>query len=657
MSISTLKDFESAKSELRAASEAYYLGTTLLMDDAGYDALLRDIEAAEALHPEWAGDDSVVAVAGGADVGGDIVHSHQLLSLDNARGDDELRTWFTRAFTDGAFEVAIEPKLDGLAIVALYEKGALVQVVTRGDGLSGEDVTLRGSTASGLPTKLTKPVTVELRGEIYMSNADFEAANVQRDAAGKEALANPRNGAAGALRNQSDAVAAPLSFACYDAYGLDGTHVEVMNEAKALGVTLARDVAGLTTTTSDAEQAIAVIADLSTRRSALGFPIDGAVVKANDPAVRERLGNSSKAPRWAIAYKYPPEERFTKLLEVIAQVGKTGVITPRARVAPVEVGGVTVEFASMHNWVLAAERGWMIGDTVSIRRAGDVVPELVAPIVGLRDGTETPVVAPVVCPQCGSAIDKSEKRWRCSTGRVCGLKEAISYAASRDALDIEGFGDVLVAQVVDTGLVGDLADVFGLTQGQLEGLERMGAQSAANVIAQIDLARSASRARLFTALGIRSTGRSLCRRLARHFDSLEALRSATLDQLQEVDGIGTEKALIIQGELKEISPLIDRLIALGITGTEATAAVTGELPLADMSVVVTGSMTGALGGLSRNEVNELIEANGGRASSSVSKSTSMLVVGEKAGSKADKAAQLGVRTVSEAEFAQLLGLA
>ena len=656
MSISTFEDFESAKSRLRTASESYYLGTDLLMDDATYDALLRDVEAAELAHPDWAGDDSVIAVASGADIGGDSEHTHQLLSLDNARGDDELRAWFTRAFADGPFEVAIEPKLDGLAIVARYENGLLVQVVTRGNGLSGEDVTLRGSTARGLPTKLTKPVTIELRGEIYMSNDDFEAANVLRDAAGKDALANPRNGAAGALRNQSDAVAAPLSFACYDAYGLDGTHVEVMDEIKALGATLARDVAGLKITSSDPEQVIAAIEGLSARRASLGFPIDGAVVKANDPDVRARLGNSSRAPRWAIAYKYPPEERFTTLLEVTAQVGKTGVITPRARVTPVEVGGVTVEFASMHNWVLSAERGWMIGDTVSIRRAGEVVPELVAPIVGLRTGTETPVVAPFVCPQCGSPIDKTEKRWRCSTGRICGLKEALSYAASRDALDIEGLGDALVAQVVDTGLVTDLADVFTLTEAQLSKLDRMGAQSAQNVIAEIEKARNASRARLFTALSIRSTGRSLCRRLARHFDSLEALRAATLDQLQEVDGIGTEKAVMIRSELEELGALIDRLIALGISGTDAPAAA-GTLVLADKSVVVTGSMTGALAGRSRNEVNELIESFGGRASSSVSKTTSMLVVGEKAGSKAAKAAELGVTTLSEAEFAQLLGLA
>jgi DNA ligase (NAD+) len=655
MSISTLEDFESAKSALRTASEAYYLGTDLRMDDATYDALLRDIEDAEAAHPDWAGDDSVVAVASGAAVGGDVVHSHQLLSLENAMGDAPMRTWFQKAFAEGPFEVAIEPKLDGLAVVALYENGLLVQVVTRGDGLSGEDVTLRGSTAKGLPTKLTKPVTVELRGEVYMSVADFDAANLLRDAAGKKALANPRNGAAGALRNQSDAVAAPLSFACYDAYGIDGTHVEVMSEAKALGATLARDVAGITKTSSDAEEVIAIIADLHARRATLGFPIDGAVIKANAPEVRERLGVSSRAPRWAIAYKYPPEERFTKILEVIAQVGKTGVITPVARVTPVAVGGVTVEFASMHNWVLAAQRGWMIGDTVSIRRAGEVVPELVAPIVGLRDGTETPFAVPEVCPQCGSPIDKSEKRWRCSTGRICGIRGAISYAASRDALDIEGLGDVLVAQVVDTGLVTDLADVFTLKTKDLEALERMGAQSAQNVIAEINKARGASRARLFTALGIRSTGRSLCRRLARHFDSLESLRTASLDQLQEVDGIGTEKALVIRAELAELSPVIDRLIALGITGTEAEV-VSAAAPLSGKTVVVTGSMVGALAGRSRNEVNELIEANGGKASSSVSKSTSILVVGEKAGSKADKAAELGVPTLSEEEFAKLLGL-
>jgi DNA ligase (NAD+) len=655
----TKADFESAKTRLREASEAYYLGTDLNMDDATYDQLLRDVEAAEALHPEWIEGDSVVAVASGAAVAGDVVHTHPLLSLDNAMGVDELKAWFDKTTADagGTFEVAIEPKLDGLAVVAHYdERGTLYQVVTRGDGLAGEDVLFRGRNAKGLPTQLTEQVACELRGEVYMSDADFELANELRTKYGKAAFVNARNGAAGALRNQSDSYALPLSFACYDAHGIDGTHVEVMDRAKQLGAALARDVAGISGTYTSYEEVARVIHDLGTRRPSLGFAIDGAVVKANSARVRDALGVTSRAPRWAIAFKYPPEERLTTLLEVQAQVGRTGVITPRARVTPVEVGGVTVEFATMHNWELVTERGWMLGDTVSIRRAGEVIPELVAPLVNARKGTEEAIEAPTACPRCGSSIDKSEKRWRCVKGRACGLAETIRYATSRDALDIEGLGDKLVAQLIDKGLIKDIADVFSLTAADLVNLDRMGDQSAANAIEAIDKARSAGRARIFTALGVRSTGRSLCRRLARTFGSLTDLKIATVEQLQSVDGIGTEKAVIIRAELDELADLIDRLVACGLDGADDTGSQESTSPLDGKTIVVTGSMTGVFADKSRNEMNELIESFGGKASGSVSVKTSMVVAGEKAGSKADKARELGVSVLSEAEFAALLGM-
>jgi DNA ligase (NAD+) len=659
-------DYEAAKARLREASEAYYLGTDLTMDDFTYDQLLHETELAELLNPTWAANDSVDAVASGASVGGDVVHTVPLLSLANSMNEAELKIWFDRMSADAGDEVdlAIEPKLDGLAIVARYVDGVLTQVVTRGDGLAGEDVTLRGANAKGLPSKLTKPLSLELRGEVYMSDADFEAANVLRTANSKSAFVNPRNGAAGALRNASDTYALPLSFACYDANGIDGTHLEVMATAKKLGATLASDVADIHGVFHTYDEIVAAISDLGARRASLGFAIDGAVVKANSPAVRERLGVSSRAPRWAIAFKYPPEERLTTLLEVQAQVGRTGVITPRARVTPVEVGGVTVEFATMHNWELATERGWKIGDTVSIRRAGEVVPELIAPLVNARKGTETDIVIPTVCPRCGSAIDKKQKRWRCVQGRACGLKETLSYAASRDALDIEGLGEKLVAQLVDAGLVSDIADVFSLTASQISGLDRMGEQSATNVIEEINKARTATRARLFTALGIRMTGRTIGRRLAKQFANLSELFNATITELQEVDGIGTEKALVIREELDDLAPLAAKLEAAGVTGNSAdgtdgtTLAPTqsATLALAGKKVVVTGSMTGVFASKSRNEMHELIESYGGTASGSVSASTSLVVAGEKAGSKATKATELGIEVLNEAQFATLLGL-
>ena len=656
MTLSTSEAYEQAKTQLRSASETYYLGTDLLMDDASYDALLREVEEAEASHPEWVGADSVVAVASGAAVGGDVTHSTPLLSLDNAMGDEELRAWFERTQAECRdLEVVVEPKLDGLAVVARYDQGQLVQVVTRGDGFAGEDVTYRGQHAVGLPHTLSEKVAIELRGEVYMSDADFEAANALRVANGKEPFVNARNGAAGALRNQSDSYTLPLSFACYDAYGIAGSHSEVMDLVKKYGATLARDVAGINGVYRSLGDVQTVITELGARRVSLGFAIDGAVVKANPASQRQALGVTSRAPKWAIAFKYPPEERLSTLLEVIAQVGRTGVITPRARIVPVAVGGVVVEYATMHNWELVVERGWKIGDTVNVRRAGEVIPELVAPVVSQRSGDETDITIPQACPRCGSAIDKSEKRWRCVRGRSCGLVETLRYAVSRDALDIEGLGEKLVSSLVEAKMIGDLADIFDLRSDQLSGLERMGDTSAANVLEQIDRARGASLARVFTALGIRSTGRSLCRRLAVRFTSLDALASATVAELQEVDGIGSEKALIIRAELDELGDLIARLKARGLGSSTASATSTTKA-LDKMKVVVTGSMSGVFADRSRNEMNELIEAHGGVASSAVSAATSLVVVGDKAGSKVAKANSLGVRVISEAEFAALIGV-
>jgi DNA ligase (NAD+) len=659
----TKTQYLQAKTELRTASEAYYLGEDLLMDDATYDVLNREVEAAEATHPEWVEGDSVVAVAAGANVGGDVVHSQALLSLDNAMDEGEFAAWFSRTseVCPGA-NIVLEPKLDGLAIAARYENGKLVQVITRGDGTSGEDVTYRGRGATGLPEVLLEPLTIELRGEVYMSDADFEEANEIRVRNGKNAFVNNRNGAAGALRNEKADYELPLSFACYDAHGVTGPHSVVMAKVRSLGATTAGALVGMADTYTTLEELLGAIRQLGTQRSTLGIPTDGAVAKLDDPTLREKLGVTSRSPRWAIAFKYPPEERFSTLLEVIAQVGKTGVITPRARIFPVEVGGVTVTYASMHNWIMVQERGWMIGDTVSVRRAGEVIPELVAPVVGRRDGTQTPIALPEVCPQCGSAIDKSEKRWRCSRGRACGLVELLSYAVSRDALDIEGLGEKLLGQLVAKGDVADVADLFDLTEAKLAGYDRMGEQSAANVIQAIAAARQASRARLFTALGIRGTGRSLSRRLAVTFGSLRDLEAATVAELAGVDGIGTEKSALIRAELDDIGDVIDKLVERGITGESAESDLAigsadgGSLPLSGMTVVVTGAMVGVFADKSRNEMNELIESFGGKSSGSVSAKTSLVVVGEKAGSKATKAAELGVRVLNEVEFAALLGL-
>ena len=667
---------------VEGAARAYYEDETLELDDATYDTLLRAVSVVEAAHPEWADRGLSTQVAAGALAGGEVVHSVPLLSLDNAMDADELDEWFVRlanALGHPGEHFCVEPKLDGLAISARYVAGVLVQVATRGDGKTGEDCTLRASVAAGLPTELPWPVDVEIRGEVVMTDADFEAANVLRIANGKPAFLNPRNGAAGALRNQSAAYSLPLTFAAYGAHGypaVDGNHSAAMTWLRTLGVQTARSLAGLDEAVLDDRDAVvALIQHFADAKATLGFAIDGAVVKADTAADRAAAGTTSKAPRWAIAFKYPADERLTTLLAVNWQVGRTGVLTPRARVAPVEVGGVTVEFATMHNPTLLAERGWMLGDVVGVRRAGEVIPELLAPVVAKRVGNPAiaAIAVPATCPRCHGAIDKSQVRWRCARGRACGLAEAIRYAVSRDALDIEGMGDKLVTQLVEAGTVGDVADLFALTEPDLAGLERMGATSAANVLAQIEGARHQPFARLVTALGIRGTGRSLSRRIAARFADFDALRGASLAALAEVAGIGTEKALLIAEELAELDPTIDKLVAAGL-GLAAAPRGTVDAPaaeaagplaggplvggsLAGKTIVVTGSMTGPLAGTSRNEMNELIESAGATASSSVSKKTSLVVAGEAAGAKLAKATELGIEVMDPESFAVLLGLA
>ncbi len=664
--IATKKSYEEAVALLKEAARAYYEGESITMDDASYDTLMRAVAAIEEEHPEWATAGVSTSVAAGALDGGDVTHSSAMLSLDNAMDEDELETWYIRLsklLAATRFDMVVEPKLDGLAITAKYAGGKLVSVATRGDGKSGEDVTARAGSINGLPVSLAADVTVEVRGEVVMTTADFEFANATRIGLGKSPFVNKRNGAAGALRGQSEKAAYPLTFACYGAYGhesVDGDHVDAMNFVRSLGINTAREMMGLPEGTVDRfVDALEVIEAFKGVRETLDFDIDGAVVKANTKANRELAGNSSRAPRWAIAFKYPAQERLSTLLEVNWQVGRTGVITPRARISPTEVGGVTVEFATMHNVDHIERNGWKIGDVVGIRRAGDVVPELMPPVVGQRPSTATAIEVPTVCPRCGEAIIKTQARWRCHRGRMCGAVESISYAVSRDALDIEGLGVKLVKQLVEQGLVAGVDDLFTLKADTLVMFDRMGVTSANKIVAQIDAARSKPLARFITALGIQGTGRSLSRRLAVAFPSLTDLLNATVDQLKEVDKIGIEKSMLIVKEIDDLSDTIQRLISFGLpaaTTSESTETTATAQALAGMSVVVTGSMTGALASKSRNEMNELIESAGGKASSSVSKNTSLVVAGEAAGSKLAKANELGVKVITPDEFAAMLGL-
>ncbi|WP_157248565.1 NAD-dependent DNA ligase LigA [Nonomuraea typhae] len=657
------------------AAAAYYADGTSTLDDDAYDRLVRGIAAYEDDHPgEVLPDSPTGKVAGGAVVG-DVPHLVPMLSLDNVFGPEQLAEWAAsveRRIGRPVTEWSVEPKLDGLAIAARYRRGRLVQLITRGDGTAGEDVSHAIGTIVGLPARLTDPVTVELRGEVMMTAAQFEQACAKRQAHDGTTFANPRSAAAGTLRAQDRPYVCELTFFGYAALPTpDDTtelatrlrelpHSQVMEWVAGQGVqtTAVTAVAGIVAHT--VEEVQERVGQIAAARPELPFGIDGIVVKCDLAADQADAGFSSRAPRWATAYKLPATEKITKLLAVEWNTGRTGIIAPRAVLEPVELDGSIVTYATLHNAADIARRGLMLGDSVVVYKAGDVIPRVEAPVVHLRTGDETPIAIPDVCPSCGDAIDASQERWRCVRGRACRAIASIQYAAGRDQLDIETLADTRIQQLLDAGLITDFADLFFLTREQILGLERMGEVSTDKLLAALEQAKTRPLSRVFCALGVRGTGRSMSRRIARHFASMDAIRAADAEAIQQVDGIGPEKSPVIVAELAELAPLIDKLVQAGVNMTEpgVTAATEEEpsqaLPLSGMSVVVTGAMSGKLESLSRNEMNELIERAGGKASSSVSAKTSLLVAGEKAGSKRAKAESLGVRIVSPEEFAELV---
>ncbi|MER6831538.1 NAD-dependent DNA ligase LigA [Streptosporangium sp. NPDC000563] len=672
------------------AAAAYYGDGTSTLDDDAYDRLVRGIEAYEDEHPEEVLPTSPTGKVAGGAVVGDVPHAVPMLSLDNVFGAGQLADWaasLERRLGRPVAAWSVEPKLDGLAISARYRHGRLVRLVTRGDGTAGEDVSHAIGTVVGLPSRLAEPVTVELRGEVLMTTSQFEEACGKRQAHDGTTFANPRSAAAGTLRAQDRPYVCELTFFGYGAlpYPDDVSetaewlrglaHSEVMAWVAGQGVqtTAATSVAGIVAETLEGVRER--VEEIAAVRPELPFGIDGIVIKCDLAGDQVQAGFSSRAPRWAVAYKLPATEKITKLVGVEWNTGRTGVIAPRAVLEPVELDGSVVTYATLHNASDIARRGLMLGDSVTVYKAGDVIPRVEAPVVHLRTGDERPIEIPKVCPTCGDAIDASQERWRCVRGRACRTIASIGYAVGRDQLDIEGLAESRILQLLDAGLIADFADLFFLTREQVLGLERMGETSTDNLLAAIERAKAQPLSRVFCALGVRGTGRSMSRRIARHFGSMDAIRAADAGAIEAVEGIGPKKSPAVVAELAELAPLIDKLVAAGVTMTEpgwtppAAPVVTGGdggeapatsgdasgLPLAGMSVVVTGSMSGALESLTRNQMNELIERAGGRSSSGVSAKTSLLVAGEKAGSKRAKAESLGVRIVGPEEFAGLVG--
>ncbi|MEV6075677.1 NAD-dependent DNA ligase LigA [Streptomyces sp. NPDC052069] len=683
--------YAAAVEQASQAAAAYYATGESPLDDDAYDRLARGIAAYEDAHPrEVLAASPTGKVAGGAAVG-DIPHTVPMLSLDNVFSAEQFATWtvsLERRIGRPVAAWSVEPKLDGLAVAARYEQGRLDRLITRGDGTAGEDVSHAIGTVLGLPERLGAPVTIEVRGEILMTDEQFEQANTVRTEHGGAPFANPRNGAAGTLRAKDRPYRVEMTFFAYGALALPGSgeltdtlaelpHSEVLAYVAGLGVHTAADtdVAPRTVTTVEAVQSR--VAEIGALRASLPFGIDGIVIKADLAADQREAGSGTRAPRWAIAYKLPAVEKVTRLLAVEWNVGRTGIIAPRAVLEPVEIDGSTVSYATLHNPADITRRDLRLGDQVMVYKAGDIIPRIEAPVAHLRTGDEQPIEFPASCPQCGSEIDTSEQRWRCTRGRDCRLVASVSYAAGRDQLDIEGLGATRVVQLVDAGLVTDFADLFTLERERLLALDRMGETSTDNLLAAIATARSRPLSRVFCALGVRGTGRSMSRRIARYFATMDRIVAADIETLQLVDGIGKEKAAGVVAELAELAPLIEKLVRAGVNmtepgvtpppepGTEQGGEADGEagtqaavapsdLPLDGMTVVVTGAMTGSLEKLSRNQMNELIERAGGKSSSSVSKRTSLLVAGEKAGSKRTKAEGLGVRIAAPDEFAELI---
>jgi DNA ligase (NAD+) len=663
-------DYLAAVRQAVEAAKAYYGDGDSPLDDATYDRLIRAIVTWEKDHPQDVAADSPTGKVGaGAAPAGDVAHTKVMLSLDNVFSREQLLAWGAsvnrRLGQPLAGGWAVEAKLDGNAIAARYVRGRLAQIITRGSGSHGEDITHVAGTIVGLPVRLAEPLTFEVRGEAMFTREQFQRANEVRAAHGARPFANPRAGASGTLRARDRDYTLPMTFFAYGAVDLPGamfvpegaTHLEVLKAVGDAGVQTISDTPTGSVVVDTLAEVARRIDEIRERRGSLPFDIDGVVVKAVEAAEQAALGAGSRFPYWAVAYKLPAVERMTVLTGVNWEVGRTGVIAPTAELEPVEVDGSVVARATLHNPGDIRRRDLHLGDTVTVHKAGDVIPKVAAAVVACRPKDAEPVPLPEQCPNCGGGIDRSQERWRCVKGTACRLPALIEYAAGRDQLDIDGLGARYVKALVDAGAVQDVADLFTLTAEQLA--EASGsAKRGAKLAEQIQQAKSLPLSRVLCALGIVGTGRSMSRRIAGRFGSMEAIRRADAAALREVDGIGAEKAPVIVQQLADQGQVIDKLVAAGVTMTESEVSGAGQGPLTGKVVVVTGKMTGLLDGLGRSDMTALIQKAGGEAGSSVSANTDYLVAAAAAGgklsTKAARAQQLGVEVLSPDAFAALV---
>ena len=637
MSSSISEQINHLRTLLEQHNYNYYVLDTPSIPDAEYDRLLRELSALETQNPEFLSADSPTQKVGGAALSKfeQVAHQVPMLSLDNAFSEDEF-TGFNRRIKERLMSTdeltfCCEPKLDGLAVSIIYRDGVLVQAATRGDGFTGENITQNVKTIRNVPLKLRGdyPKELEVRGEVFMDSAGFEKLNNEAQKRGEKVFVNPRNAAAGSLRQLDSKITAkrPLMFYAYST-GLvaDGSipedHFQQLEKLTDWGLPLCPE----TKLVEGPQAALDYYDDILTRRSELKYEIDGVVIKVNKKALQERLGFVARAPRWAIAYKFPAQEEVTQLLDVEFQVGRTGAITPVARLEPVFVGGVTVSNATLHNGDEIARLGVKVGDTVIIRRAGDVIPQITQVVLERRPTDARDIVFPSACPICDSHVEKVEGEAvaRCTGGLVCPAqrKQAIKHFASRKALDIDGLGDKIVDQLVDRELIKTPADLFILKQGHFESLERMGPKSAKNLVTALNEAKATTLAKFLYSLGIREAGEATAQNLANHFLTLENIISASVESLTQVSDVGDIVASHVRGFFDEEHNLavVNALIEQGVHWPALSAPSEDEQPLAGLTYVLTGT----LNTLNRNDAKARLQQLGAKVSGSVSAKTDAL---------------------------------
>jgi DNA ligase (NAD+) len=661
-----MSELEKRVAELRVTLDNYNYQYYVLDDpsvpDAEYDRLLRELQQIELEHPELVSSDSPTQRVGAKPDNGfqEVTHELPMLSLDNAMSDEELVSFNKRIQdrlkTTDKIEYVCEPKLDGLAVSLLYENGQLIRGATRGDGTTGENITLNVRTIRAIPLKLRgkkTPERIEIRGEVFMPKSVFESLNEEAREQGAKSFANPRNAAAGSLRQLAPSVTAKrqLSFYAYsmglvsDDFKLANTHFDRLEQIKTFGLPVSSEIKVV----KGAEGCLAYHQSISEKRDSLGYEIDGVVNKVNSIELQEELGFVARAPRWAIAHKFPAQEEMTQLIGVDFQVGRTGALTPVARLEPVSVGGVTVSNATLHNMDEIARLDARIGDTVIIRRAGDVIPQVVSVILEKRPAKAEIILTPEHCPVCNSPVERTEGEAaiRCTGGLICSAqrKESIKHFASRKAMDIDGLGDKLVEIFADKGMVQSISDLYRLEASDIASLDRMGEKSSENLIEALEHSKNTTLPKFLYSLGIREVGEVTAKNIAHHFLTLDAIIKASQEELESVPDVGPIVAHHIRAFFDNVENLeqIEELKGLGVNWPDIEKKSDDELPLKGKTYVITGTLEG----ISRPEAKAKLEALGAKVSGSVSSKTTGLIAGASAGSKLKKAQELGVEVLDQ----------